>query len=220
MHRYSTSTYFQLLDQDLRLYPHKALFWEQEELLLIADLHFGKVTHFRKSGIPVPRVASEKNWAKMNYLIVDCQPKRVIFLGDLFHSDHNEEWEQFGRLIERFSEISFELVIGNHDILDQRHYSKYHIKIHNPELNMPPFLFTHIPLEDYQGKAYNIAGHIHPAVKFRGEARQGLKVPCYYFGEHQGILPAFGSFTGFHAIRPGKTDAVFVLTEDKVIQVN
>ena len=38
-------------------YLHKtgAIFWKEKNTLLLADIHLGKVGHFRKSGIPVPR---------------------------------------------------------------------------------------------------------------------------------------------------------------------
>ena len=40
-------------------YLHKtgAIYWKEKNTLLLADLHLGKVGHFRKSGIPVPRKA-------------------------------------------------------------------------------------------------------------------------------------------------------------------
>ena len=44
-----------LLDQTLWLSAERAVFWEEEQSLILADLHFGKTGHFRKSGIGVPQ---------------------------------------------------------------------------------------------------------------------------------------------------------------------
>ncbi|HNU41619.1 MAG TPA: phosphoesterase, partial [Cyclobacteriaceae bacterium] len=64
---------------------------------------------------------------------------------------------------------------------------------------------------------YNLSGHIHPAVRLKGTGRQSVMLPCFYFGKQQGILPAFGSFTGMARIVPKKEDRIFVIAENKVI---
>ena len=38
---------------NLTLLPEKAVWIDSMGVLLIADLHFGKAAHFRKSGIPI-----------------------------------------------------------------------------------------------------------------------------------------------------------------------
>lgn len=37
------------------LSSERTLFWENEQTLIVADLHIGKTGHFRKSGIGVPQ---------------------------------------------------------------------------------------------------------------------------------------------------------------------
>lgn len=83
---------------------------------------------------------------------------------------------------------------------------------------MGAFIFSHIPLEE-PGEGFNLAGHIHPGVRLRGMGRQQVTLPCFYFGEGQGLLPAFGAFTGLGLIHPKNTDAVYVITENEVIPV-
>ena len=67
----------------VRLLPQKAVWLKQQKILLLADLHFGKINHFRKSGIPVPAAANNKNTELLISLLQDTKPDRVIFLGDL-----------------------------------------------------------------------------------------------------------------------------------------
>ena len=50
--------------------------------------------------------------------------------------------------------------------------------------------------------AYVLAGHLHPCVVLGGRAHQRLRLPCFHFGAQVGVLPAFGAFTGMHALRP------------------
>ena len=55
----------------------------------------GKVGHFRKSGIPVPRKAEGVFYEKIAILKDSLNFSRVIFLGDLFHNSLNNEWFLF-----------------------------------------------------------------------------------------------------------------------------
>lgn len=205
--------------EKLTLLPQKGIFLKQQKILLLADLHFGKINHFRKSGIPVPPKANEKNAEVLIDLLNKTKPERTIFLGDLFHSHYNEEWEVLGQVLKHFSACAFELVRGNHDIMSALQYERNKIKVFEGELELGQFTLTHEPKENIPGPAYNLAGHLHPGVWLFGKARQALSLPCFYFGEHQGILPAFGSFTGVARIQPHKGDRVFVVAEGKILPV-
>jgi uncharacterized protein len=209
----------EILDEQIVLFPQKALFWKKYEILIIADVHFGKVNHFRKAGIAVPQKANDKNLEQLVELMLLTEPKRVVFLGDLFHSHYNPEWEVFGELVKHFKAVSFELVLGNHDIMSDHQYIRKGILLHD-ELRLGPFLFTHHPLEELNENLYNIAGHLHPGVVLRGKGRQALTLPCFLFGTNQGLLPAFGSFTGLARISPKKDDKIFVVADDKILSVS
>jgi DNA ligase-associated metallophosphoesterase len=204
--------------EDLTLTPQRVVYWRTQRVLLLADLHLGKISHFRRSGIPVPVKANEENLASLVDLINSLKPERLICLGDLFHSYYNASWEEFGELVRHFTGVTFELVLGNHDIMSSLQYERKGIKVHD-RLKMGPFLFTHHPEEDVAEGDYNLAGHVHPGVQLIGQGRQAMTLPCFYFGKQQGLLPAFGAFTGIARIRPQKTDRVYVIAEDKVMLV-
>src|ERR1700733_3821343 len=77
---------FKLFEQDLLLLPQKAIYWLQQKVLIAADVHLGKVGHFRKAGIAVPRDMEQSDLAVLSDLVDEFKPKKVLFLGDLFHS--------------------------------------------------------------------------------------------------------------------------------------
>ena len=206
-----------LRGEELSLLPEKAIYWPKEQLLLIADLHLGKVEHFRKAGIAVPAEAGEANYHVLQELILEHSPKRVIFLGDLFHSNYNYDWELFSDFLESHDNVSFELIKGNHDILHKSQYDRVDMIIHQESLIVGPFLFTHDPV--IPEEHYNLCGHIHPCYKMKGKSRQYLRLPCFYFGQQGGILPALGSFTGMHAVTTQDGDNVYVVADDQIIQV-
>jgi DNA ligase-associated metallophosphoesterase len=197
------------------LLPAKAAFVPRFQTLLIADFHAGKGAHFRNQGIPAPAFLNHLNLTNFNRLLKSHQPQQVIFLGDLFHSVYNTEWESFGKLIRAYPHIKFILVKGNHDILADCVYSQLRMEV-VPDLMLGPFHLTHYPANGMDD-IYNLAGHIHPGIVLKGQARQSLRMPCFYFSENAGILPAFGTFTGLGLIKPQKNDRVYVITRSSVI---
>ena len=210
-------TSVQIKEQTFLLHPLKAVYWVQEKALLLADFHLGKASHFRKNGIAVPQQVTYSNYAKFNRLLKIFALERVIFLGDLFHSDHNDEWEKFGALIRGYDQYDFSLISGNHDIMARREYDKFNITVFDEPYVMGPLLLSHHPMDDVPEAYYNLAGHVHPGIRLRGKARQSVRLPCFYFSDHSGLLPAFGKFTGTAIIRPKKTDKVFAPVSDHEI---
>ena len=86
---------FTLLEQSLVLSIHKSIFWKEQECLIVSDLHLGKAGHFRKAGIPISSKVHVEDLDRLDLLLNTYQPKRLVMLGDLFHSDKNNEWEAF-----------------------------------------------------------------------------------------------------------------------------
>ncbi len=209
----------ELAGEVLTLFPEKAIWLKSHKILLISDLHFGKINHFRKAGIAVPTKANEKNIEILIDLMNETSPQRVLFLGDLFHSTYNSEWEVLGQVLNHFSASKFELVRGNHDILSLQQYERLFIQVHESPITINSLVLSHEPLESVPLGSYNLAGHLHPGVRLHGRGRQALTLPCFYFGADQGLLPAFGSFTGLACIMPKKNDRVYVLMGDKIQQV-
>jgi DNA ligase-associated metallophosphoesterase len=209
----------EIFDEQVMLFPQKALYWKKQNILLLADLHLGKINHFRKSGIAVPSKANDHNLEILMDVIALTNPQRIICLGDLFHSHYNPEWEVFGELVKHYAHISFELVLGNHDIMSEQQYLRKGIKVHDT-LMIGSFLLTHHPMEEVPQDVYNISGHLHPGVHMKGRGKQSIMLPCFYFGVHQAILPAFGLFTGLARIAPKKNDKVFVVADNSVMDVS
>ena len=208
-----------LKGENLILHPCKAIYWPRRKALLLADLHLGKAAHFRNEGIPVPKAVQDKNLQTMADLIVEFRPERVLFLGDLFHSFYNESWEAFVDFLVHFPNISFELIIGNHDILNDTAYEKAGLVLHEEPYAMNPFLLSHHPQEKIIEGWYHFHGHIHPCVHLQGRGKQTFRLPCFHFGEYHGVLPAFGDFTGMGKMRTVAGDRVFVIADNEVLEV-
>jgi DNA ligase-associated metallophosphoesterase len=213
-------TKFNLLGQNLLLHPYKSVFWKERNILFLSDLHLGKAAHFRKAGIPVPEVVHSQDFDRLQILFGLYNPDRIIFLGDIFHSTFNQSWLDFKSFVSNNIQVRPELVVGNHDILGDKDYS--FMDVHKGALVIEPFILSHQPLpNNTYGDLYNLCGHLHPCAKVNGQAKQSFRVPCFYFSPKQGVLPAFGNFTG--TSRPFKkkeTDQVFLITDHKIIPMS
>jgi DNA ligase-associated metallophosphoesterase len=197
------------------LHPTGAIFWQDQSVLLISDVHLGKVSHFRKFGAAVPRKAISRNFDMLNRAIVDFSPKTLCFLGDLFHSYRNNEWDLFEIWVKNTPQQMI-LVSGNHDIISPIKYESLGVRVLS-EVELNGFLLTHHP-EDREG-FFNFSGHLHPAVRLRGKGRQSLRLPCFFKKSNQLILPAFGEFTGSHVLKPDRTDEIFAITKNAVLKI-
>ncbi|MGB7393008.1 MAG: ligase-associated DNA damage response endonuclease PdeM [Pricia sp.] len=205
----------QIQNQTFVLHPSGVLFWEEKSILLISDVHLGKVSHFRKFGAAVPQNAIQSNFDRMDDCIAHFEPNHLIFMGDLFHSALNKEWQMFEKWTSTLT-AEIVLVAGNHDIISPVKYEDIGIRVVS-EIQLDGFLLTHHP--DEREGFFNFCGHVHPAIRLTGLGRQSARLRCFFKSERQMILPAFGEFTGSYTLEPEVGCEVFALLGDTILPV-
>lgn len=212
---------------DLKLYnnsfvlsPDKALFWIETKMLIISDAHLTKESHFRKNGIAVPTGILQNDLIRISKLIQHFNPKVVLFLGDMFHSEANEGLNEFLVWREIHSKLDIQLVVGNHDILHRDWYQTANIKLIPDEITIDNIILSHDKLSVIPEGKINFFGHLHPAIRLQGIAKQSLQLPCFYCDKQHMILPAFGKFTGFKTIAVKKNAIVFAIGDNQIFKVN
>lgn len=203
---------------ELTLLPEKAVWLASLKVLLLADLHFGKAKHFRKVGIPIPEEIHDLDYERLQLLIHRFAPKHVYFLGDLFHSSWNDQWEDLLSFLVQFQESTFHLVLGNHDILPSYHYQKSKLQVHAQSVILESLLLSHEPITPPKGML-TVCGHIHPGILLKGKAKQAVRIPCFHFSENKLVLPSFGNFTGLFLVNAKKTDFIWGVTDERVIPI-
>lgn len=202
------------------LSPQRCLFWEEEQALIVSDLHFGKTGHFRKNGIPVPQSIFQEDLQRLIDQITYFKPKKIIAVGDLFHSVANQEMDWFLKWRNDFLELECILVKGNHDILQDDWYTKASIRVQHGTYRISSFDFVHDPADITETTdRYVFSGHLHPGVHISGLGKQSLQFPCYYFSKQMAILPAFSKFSGLAMIRKKKTDTVYAIVNNALVSI-
>lgn len=202
-------------NQSFLLHPTGAMLHVLSNKLLIADLHIGKVNHFRKAGMAVPVNAKYANFDRLDWAIEDLQPTRLCFLGDLFHSYKNEEWNVFEDWLQAVN-MDCQLIIGNHDIHDLKNLPENRM-VAVAEQTLGNILMTHEPVD--RDGFFNMCGHIHPGIILAGTGKQREKVSCFAQFHNRLILPAFGTFTGTFKLDINTCKHVYVCLEKEVLQL-
>lgn len=203
----------------LVLAPERAMVWPERHTLLIADVHFGKSASFRARGVPVPEATTHATLAAINGLIERHGIGRIVFLGDFLHSRQARAPQTLAALAQwrcRHPELELILVEGNHDAHAGAPPEALGIRMVREPYIDGPFALCHLPMQ--VAGHYVLAGHLHPAYRLTGR-NDTLRLPCFWFGADVGVLPAFGDFTGAHAITPNPGDRVYVIAEESVLAV-
>jgi DNA ligase-associated metallophosphoesterase len=209
--------------EELTLLPQRAIFWPRQATLLIADPHFGKDATFRAAGIALPRGTLDHDLARLTTVLSATSAARLIVLGDFFHARIGRTPEAMDALAawrNQHRQLDFVLVRGNHDRHAGPPPAEWQISEAGDCHLFPPFVCCHTPAQPGETDAgYRLAGHLHPVVNLRERGCEPMRLPCFFFGGKEALLPAFGSFTGGHAIQPGAGDRVFAISPAGVHRV-
>ncbi|HMU45704.1 MAG TPA: ligase-associated DNA damage response endonuclease PdeM [Chitinophagaceae bacterium] len=202
----------------------RCLWWEEENTMILADLHLGKTGHFRKSGIPVPENIYRADLQRLMAQLFFFKADRLIIVGDFTHSSANRELDHFLKWRKDFSLLQIDLVKGNHDILEEQWYRDANITLIEEELAIGDFYFRHDLItkniiQHPDDGCYSFVGHIHPGVTIKGKGKQALHFPCFYFTKSYCVLPAFSHFTGTYTVERKKNETVYAIAENQLVNI-
>ncbi|HVQ45308.1 MAG TPA: ligase-associated DNA damage response endonuclease PdeM [Gemmatimonadales bacterium] len=216
-----TDVMLTIAGEEIYLLAERALWWPNASTLIVADLHWGKASTFRATGIPIPIGTTSDDLARLDSALTRTGARRMVVLGDLFHAKAgriaSHTLAELRRWRSLAAPVEILLVRGNHDRHAGDPPSDLRINCVNAPAFVPPFVFRHEPV---QGDAYGLAGHVHPGITLLGRGLQRETLPCFLIGQTGALIPAFGSFTGFGTVEPGPGDRAFVTVEGEVLEVS
>jgi len=172
--------------------PDGALYWAEEKLLVVADLHLEKGSAFAKRGVLLPPYDTASTLGRLARLVEHYAPRVVIALGDSFHDDHGPlRMSDLDRIklkgLQRGREWVW--VAGNHDAdLPKDIGGRF-----NDALAIGPLAFRHGPSERAQDG--EIAGHLHPVARVAQRGR-AVSRRCFAGDGRRLVMPAFGAYAG------------------------
>lgn len=201
-----------------QLLSQRAAWRPRMKQLILADLHIGKSTHFRKNGLPAVKNFYLDDLRRLEQLLQRYPVSEVVILGDLFHSSSNEEHREFFQWLKKYPKIRWILTSGNHDVHSHRDAVASESALHICSSYVSKgirFAHTREPSD-----AFLFHGHEHPVYTLKGRGALRYTGPCFVYKqlENRLILPAFGSLTGGARVtKRGPGDQIFLIAEDQVI---
>lgn len=190
-----------------------ALWWPDEALLVVSDLHLGKSERIaRRGGTSLPPYETRDTLNRLAADLAHTHARTVVCLGDSFDDlaasqalpDSERQWIfrlQAGR--------RWVWIEGNHDP-GPVEFGGAHLA----ELLLAPLTFRHIAQDS---AASEISGHYHPktTLHLRGKS---ITRAAFLVDRDRVILPAYGTYTGgLRTQSPAladlmRVDAIAVLT--------
>jgi DNA ligase-associated metallophosphoesterase len=186
-----------------------ALFHKTERWLAIADVHFGYELSQRAAGRLVPLWGMATILDRLDALLNEYNPQRLIILGDLVHD--KTAAREAASLLRRFAaRCEVAVVAGNHD-------RKVRGQIEMVDsLETERFLFHHGHCATEVAERIQIIGHHHPAAVISDGA--GLRLKCPAFVQQSGcwIMPAFSPWAAGTRWASDESSRVWLCTPERV----
>jgi uncharacterized protein len=185
--------------------PGGALYWPDERLLVVADLHLEKGSAFAARGVLLPPYDTATTLARLAILVERYAPRLVIALGDSFHDgDGPARMADISRAalaaLQRGRDWLW--IAGNHDPDVADGIGGQFAKV----LALGALKFRHEPSPNPCGG--EIAGHLHPLARV---ARRGRAVSrrCFASDGRRLVMPALGAYAGGLNVRDRAFSALF-----------
>lgn len=181
-----------LAGERLMLDPAGGLFWPEQALLAVSDLHLEKGSSFARRGSLLPPWDTRATLDRLLLLLRRWQPRILVALGDSFH-DGAAAARLPGAEAARLRAIAAALrliwVRGNHDPAPPGGLGGESAET----FALGPLSFRH--QAESKATPGEISGHFHPkaTVPARGTA---VCRPCFVADGRRLMLPAFGAYTG------------------------
>jgi DNA ligase-associated metallophosphoesterase len=180
-----------------------ALFWEEQSLLVVSDLHLEKGSSFATRGVLLPPYDTAATLGRLSVVIARHDPRMVIALGDSFHdrnAHHRLSAPDRDAIASLQARRDWIWISGNHDPVLPSDLGG----VVAGEVAVGGIAFRHEPT----GAAGEIAGHLHPKARVATRGRS-MERRCFACDGMRAVMPAFGAYTGGLSIRDAAFSKIF-----------
>lgn len=182
-----------------------ALYWPDESLLVVSDLHLEKGSSFARRGMLLPPYDTGATLGLLGQLVARYAPRLVIALGDSFHDGDGPA---------RLSDVDRATLTG----LQRGRDWLWIAGNHDPEpaegiggrfattLALGPLTFRHEPSRN--APSGEISGHLHPMARIASRGRAVAR-RCFATDGRAMVMPACGAYAGGLNVRHAAFAVVF-----------
>jgi DNA ligase-associated metallophosphoesterase len=174
-----------------------ALYWPEEQLLVVSDLHLEKGSSHAARGVLLPPYDTASTLELIAGILSRHDVRIVVTLGDNFH-DQGGPARLAAADRARLSALQhgrdWIWIAGNHDSDPAGGIGGDFAKA----LALGPLVFRHEPTPE--ASPGEIAGHLHPVARISRRGHTLIR-RCFASDGVQLVMPAFGAYTGGLDIR-------------------
>jgi len=218
----------------------KSLFFPEQGILVIGDLHIGYDYMITQSGVLIPERQVEDIIADLRRIFNKIKKtgnriNKIVFLGDVKHafSYEAEEKYEFLKVMEFLKqeipepEKNIIFIRGNHDTIDFT-YGK--MKDYHIEKSEIAFTHGHLSFPEVFDKKIQliVSGHLHPSIILAekpGVKKESYK--CFLEGNYKEktflVLPSFVDFyegTPVNSYKEDYIESFFILPKKDILKFN
>lgn len=181
---------FTLSGAPLKALGSGALWWPEENLLVVSDLHLGKSDRAaRRGGTALPAYDTRDTLNRLAADLALTHARTVICLGDSF-----DDLETFDALPEEERQWMMRLQAGRRWVWIEGTHDAGPVEFggaHLAELPLSPLSFRHTAQNGASGE---VSGHYHPKATATVEGRKITRA-AFLIDSNRVILPAYGTYT-------------------------
>jgi DNA ligase-associated metallophosphoesterase len=182
-----------------------ALYWPDETVLVVSDLHLEKGSSYAARGMFLPPYDTAATLARLAHVLARYVPRAVIVLGNSFHDGEGpSRLADTDRAVLRALQRGRDWIwiTGNHDPEPAAGIGGSF----GGTLGLGPLTFRHEP---QAGPADGeIAGHLHPVAHVLTRGRS-VSRRCFACDGSRLVMPAFGACAGGLSVRDRAFAEVF-----------
>ncbi len=208
--------------------PSGALYWPDEHMLIVADLHLEKGSSYAARRVFLPPYDTSATLARLAAVVGRFDPRHVVTLGDSFH-DHAAASRLLPHDVQALRAMQagrdWMWIAGNHDPAPPQLGNGHRLDgDHATQVAIGSTCLRHEPsVAPCDGE---IAGHLHPVAIVGGKSG-AVRRRCFVADGLRCIMPAFGAYAGglnfldaaFTSLMGGREHHAHVLGRDAVYTV-
>ena len=168
-----------------------ALWWSDQQLLCVSDLHLGKSERIaRPGGTALPPYDTRDTLNRLAMDVAQTNARIVVCLGDSF-----DDMDAADALPEEEQLWISRLQAGRRWVWIEGNHHPGPVTLggtHLAELPISPLTFRHIAHPRASGE---VSGHFHPKAQLRTRVKT-ITRPAFLADSDRVILPSYGAYTG------------------------
>ena len=197
----------------VQLLPQRAVFWPDQQAVVIADAHIGRpLPHHQHAATLLQSLLQ-----RLSHILMTTAATQCIVLGDLFHMRKHylpESIDPFVQWRQQHAGLDMLLVRGNHERAMGDPPARCGLQCVNPGFVRDGITLLHEPR---QQTGFAMCAHLHPSMLVPGPRTAMVAVACFIWHPNYLVLPAFEDAVPGRVVARHAAERQAYILDDEVV---